>query len=104
MGTTHLLMIMKVSKEHANIYQTHKSNLNTRTETKIYIVNVATKSAQHPHAPMIATVVEKVQTRIIYATMVSWMYQNTNRQAVEKMTSCTKQVITALLQMADSMR
>ena len=27
---------------------------------------------------------KNVQTQIIYATMVSWMYQNTNRQAVDR--------------------
>ena len=37
------------------------------------LVNVATKSTQHAHVRMIPTVVEKVQTQIIYATMVSRM-------------------------------
>ena len=36
-------------------------------------VNVTTKSAQHAHARMIAIIVEKVQTRVICTTMVSWI-------------------------------
>ena len=37
-------------------------------------VNVATNSAQYAYARMITTVVEKIETQIIYATLASWIY------------------------------
>ena len=58
-------------------------------------VNVATKSAQHAHARMITTVVEKSNSNNFLRPWFHGCNQNTNRQAVEKITLCTTQVSAA---------